>query len=220
MESKLGLHDLLARLVPGGAFLWALSWILTSAGLEGIPKLTGGIAETAAFVLVAYVAGVALDSVGRWTVEAALYKIIGRPSSRFLVDHPGVGESEREHYRNVAQTLVPKRSQITFDGDGAADNSHFVCRRAIALYGSRTEKMLSMSAQYGMHRTLVACCFVLQWLSVVLAVVQRLSWWPAIGLLGLGALFFFGTNHWGFNVCRTAMDLADEEFRKRVESFD
>ncbi|MDO8655545.1 MAG: hypothetical protein Q7R48_04040 [bacterium] len=117
MESRLGLYDLLARLVPGGFLLWGLAWMAGQAGLEWLlPNGMSSASQAIAFVLVAYVLGLVAHAVGDWVIEAAIYRVKGKPSEQYLADDPTPSRKSRVWIRESMQALAPSAS-LDFSGD-------------------------------------------------------------------------------------------------------
>lgn len=211
MQEKLSQYDLLARLVPGGALLWTVNWVLISSKIGSIPIGQGGITEAIAFALIAYVVGLILDSLGRWTVEPVLYRIFGKPSRTFLVDDNRISELDRQHFRTLATTRVGSDIEFSFEGTKGNEASDFLCRRVIGLFGTADDKVRSMFVQYTLHRSLTAAMLIVMLSSSYSCIFGMAPFWILGIELALLAILFLGANHWGFRIVRTTFDQLDRD---------
>jgi hypothetical protein len=211
MQEKLSQYDLLGRLVPGGALLWAANWTMTSSKSGVIPIVQGGITEAVAYALVAYVAGLFLDSVGRWIVEPLVYKLFGKPSRTFLNGFRGLSDTERAHYRQLANTRLRLSEEDALNDKTSSEKTEFVSQRVMTLFGQSTEKGKSMSVQYTLHRSLSAALILLLGWSLFLWTKGKIGWTPMSIELCCLVVFVLGVNHWGFGMMRATFQQLDAD---------
>lgn len=217
MESRLGLYDLLTRLVPGGAFLWGLSLFVSASEVSGIP-VEGGLAVAASFVVVSYVAGVFLDTIGRLTAEALFFGVFGKPSEQLLLKSSGNKERQARRYRHIAikKGLLPRDATFERNETGKS-NSHSACLDALTRYDGKSEKMRSISAQYILHRSLIAACLLLLIPSINGLATNRLDWAPTVVISALAVVFFMALSHWGYTMFKVALNMleVDDSVKER-----
>lgn len=197
METKLGLYDLLARLVPGGFTLWALNWMSSVSGRSMLPPMgENGFPEAASVVLVAYVLGLVAHSFGSWLVEPLLFRLFGRPS--------------RDHLKNP---LILNALLATSIGHGLVEvhtnetARRELFRRALALV-SDDAKIQAIQSQYGLHRTMAMVAIALFIVSLVAWKLAELSLWFAVGWLSFSVTFLLSTRKWDYTFTRCALDAA------------
>jgi len=214
VESKLGLYDLLARLVPGGFLLWGLAWMAGQAGLGWLlPNGMSSASQAIAFVLVAYVFGLVSHALGDWVIEGAIYRVKGRPSDQYLVD-----ESPKRRYRVLLresiQTLSPNAS-LDFSGDPDSKKraSHEAFRLALNYVEDTSPKVQALQAQYGLHRSIAAACLLLTVTSLVGLIQAILPWGFFAGFGLLAGLFTMATYKWGCNLVRGTIEVAASRLR-------
>lgn len=210
MEARLALYDILTRLVPGGFFLWALHllWPNLSGSIPG--PGTGEIANGGAWFVLSYVAGYALDHMGRMVVEPLARAIGGgNPARRWLVDHPKVGDQERTELRQLAeQSIGIEQAQFAGTPDSARECSARAFRIALALCEDTSEKVKAIRAQYGLNRTITSACFTLLILGAVKAVAVPHFWIYPVGFLLIGLVFLLGTRHYDTALVRNVFQVA------------
>lgn len=104
MLPKFGLYDFLANLIPGLAFLWALSWLAQFFGHTPIIPISGSIGDASVLIAWAYIVGLLIQGVAQGVVERiVLASSGGFPSARWLIDG-GEGFTE-EHRRQLKEAI-------------------------------------------------------------------------------------------------------------------
>jgi len=87
MIQKFGLYDFLANLIPGLAFLWALSWLAQFFGHTPIIPVSGSIGDASVLIAWAYIVGLLIQGVGQSIVERIVLAVAGGfPSARWLLN--------------------------------------------------------------------------------------------------------------------------------------
>src|SRR2546428_1612782 len=100
MLQKFGLYDFLANLIPGLAFLWALSWLGQFFGHTPIIPISESIGDASVLIAWAFIVGLLIQGVAQGVVERIVLAVAGGfPSSRWLFDG-GKGFTE-EHRRQL-----------------------------------------------------------------------------------------------------------------------
>lgn len=210
METKLGLYDLLARLMPGGFLLWGLAWMAGQAGLAWLlPDDMSSASQAIAFVLVAYVLGLVTHALGDWVIEPVIEKVKGRPSEQYLSGDESPKRKSRTWLRESIQTLAPSAS-IDFSGDPESKKraSHEAFRLALNYVEDSSTKVQALQAQYGLHRSIAAACLMLTVAAMVGLIAGDLPWGFSVAFGLLTGLFIVATYKWGCNLVRGALEVA------------
>jgi hypothetical protein len=209
MESKLGLYDLLSRLVPGGFLLWGLGWIASEADIRDLPPGLTPATEAVAFILISYVAGLVAHALGDWLIEPVIVRLKGRPSERYLSR-----VNEKSSASIVAIRDAVEKGQfgtsISFSGDQALKRkaSHRAFRLALAMVEEKSSKVQALQAQYGLHRSLAAANALLTVICIVESCRTDLPWAFSIAFATLTIFFCVATYKWGFNLVRGVFETA------------
>jgi len=104
MLQKFALYDFLANLIPGLAFLWALSWLAQFFGHTPIIPISGSIGDASVLIAWAYIVGLLIQGAAQGVVERiVLASTGGFPSARWLIDG-GEGFTE-EHRRQLKEAI-------------------------------------------------------------------------------------------------------------------
>ncbi len=126
MLQKFGLYDFLANLIPGLAFLWALSWLGQFFGHTPIIPISESIGDASVLIAWAFIVGLLIQGVAQGVVERIVLAVTGGfPSSRWLFDG-GKGFTE-EHRRQLKGAIDQKKLSdrpLTF-------NAHYGLFRAL-----------------------------------------------------------------------------------------
>src|SRR2546428_2182942 len=103
MLQKFGLYDFLANLIPGLAFLWALSWLGQFFGHTPIIPISESIGDASVLIAWAFIVGLLIQGVAQGVVERIVLAVTGGfPSSRWLFDGgKGVSEENRRELKGA-----------------------------------------------------------------------------------------------------------------------
>jgi hypothetical protein len=196
VEGKLGLYDILGRVVPGGFLLWAARWIDVPSGIDS--TLKGEPAAQAVFLLiVAYALGLLCSAVGGFAIQKLVWRLAGQPSHKFL---KGNGK--------VADQLA----ELDLDGgwkkEPTVDNARLAFFCCLAIVEDGSPKLQSIQAQYGIHRNLGGAAFILTVASVYGTGFLGKDWRQILVWLVATIVFGCATAKWGETFARNAFHLA------------
>jgi len=166
MLQKFGLYDFLANLIPGLAFLWALSWLGQFFGHTPIIPISESIGDASVLIAWAFIVGLLIQGVAQGVVERIVLAVTGGfPSSRWLFDG-GKGFTE-EHRRQLKGAIrdyfaEPVEPEIPKDADEKTAKKLRLRRYQELFYlcynlvdqKKLSDRPLTFNAHYGLFRAL------------------------------------------------------------------
>ena len=185
MLQKFGLYDFLANLIPGLAFLWALSWLAQFFGHTPIIPISGSIGEASVLIAWAYIVGLLIQGVAQSIVERIVLALTGGfPSSRWLIDGgEGFTEQHRGQLKDAIHNYFGESVEPTIPKEADGKTARRLCLRRYQevfylcynLVDQRklSDRPLTFNAHYGLFRALVTFSFMLL---VVFGAALALRW--------------------------------------------
>jgi F0F1-type ATP synthase assembly protein I len=167
MMQKFGLYDVIANLIPGLAFLWALSWLGQFLGHTPIIPISGSIGDASVLIAWAYIVGLLIQGVAQSAVERIVLAVTGGfPSSRWLIDG---GEGFTEEHRSQLKEAIhdyfgePVEPKIPKDTDEKISKKlrlrkyqelFYLCYNLVD-QKKLSDRPLAFNAHYGLFRALL-----------------------------------------------------------------
>ena len=182
MLGRFGVYDFIANLIPGLAFLWALSWLAQFFGHRPIIPISGSIGDTTVMIAWAYIVGLLLQGIAQGVVERAVLVLSGGfPSAKWLLEG---GECFTDQHRKALKEAIHDYfgepvEPVIANGLDAKTRDALRLRRYQELfylcYNLVEQKKLSdrpliFNAQYGLFRALLT-------FALMLLVVFSISFW-------------------------------------------
>jgi hypothetical protein len=104
MLQKFGLYEFLANLIPGLAFISALSWLAEFFGHKAVLPLTGAVGEASVLIAWSYIVGLLLQGIAEGLVEKLVLLVTGGyPSWRWMIE--GEKGFTPEHRTKLKDTI-------------------------------------------------------------------------------------------------------------------
>jgi hypothetical protein len=205
MLGRFGIYDLIAVLIPGIFFLWAIGTLAEISAIQSAVPLSGGLAETSVLIVLGYVTGLLLQGISQQMTERALIWYWGGfPSARWLL--PEDARFSRTYREELAAALLKKFGIVLELEPPAREPREVIFKRNQEIFYRcyrAVEKLSELpqvfNAQYGLFRSLLTT-FVL----LVVVSVCRTVWLytsgrglnAQVGLLGglsiIGAIISYG----------------------------
>lgn len=170
---KLGLYDLIANLIPGLAFLWALSWLAQFFGYTPIVPISGSIGDTSVLVAWAYIVGLLIQGVAQSIVERIVLTLTGGfPSAKWLLEGgDGFTEQHRRRLKDAIHDYFGEPVEPAIPKDAKAE---FVRKMRLRRYQEvfylcynvvdqkkLSDRPLAFNAHYGLFRSLLTFALIL-----------------------------------------------------------
>lgn len=197
METKISLHDLLSRLLPGSIFLMAFNALRASANLVSINWLTDPIQNLLAF---GYMVGLILYALSG-ILEWILFKVAGGwPAERYLLE-----ESSADHV-DVLPALKTIRAFRFLEEPLSREMSDRAHSLALAATSDSSLKVQACHAQYAMHRVMATTLLALSFVAAYLHFTAPLSVWWSWTFAAGATVFLSATYKWNKTLCKIAFD--------------
>ncbi|MFQ6673816.1 MAG: hypothetical protein ACE5GH_03390 [Fidelibacterota bacterium] len=198
MVQKLSLYDFLANLIPGLAFLGALSWLGQFLHYPRIIPIADSIGETSVLLAWAYIVGLLIQGIAQGVVEKIVLAMTGGfPSARWLLDNE-YGFSP--DYKTRLKKAIGEYFQISVEPKLPDNLSRKAAKKAklsryqelfYLCYNLVDQKKLSdrplaFNAHYGLFRAL----FTLSLILLLLFISVTIWKWEYISQQGATSLFY------------------------------
>ena len=197
MVQRFGLYDFLANLIPGLAFLWALSWLAQFFGHTPIIPISASIGDASVLIAWAYIVGLLIQGVAQSIIERIVLAATGGfPSARWLLDGgEGFTEQHRRQLKDAIHNSFGEPVEPTIPKDADKKTGRNAClRRYQELFylcynlvdqKKLSDRPLAFNAHYGLFRALFTFTLML-----VIIFGSTLVWkWKEISQSGSVGLF-------------------------------
>lgn len=173
MLQKFGLYEFLANLIPGLAFLSALSWLAQFFGHAPIVTISGSISDASVLIAWAYITGLLIQGIAHNLVERAILAATGGfPSWRWLIDGgEGFTPEHREKLKDAIRDYFgePVEPSIPKDINGKKALEFVRARYQEVFYQclnlveqkKLSDRPLAFNAHYGLFRALLTFMLML-----------------------------------------------------------
>jgi len=173
MLGKFGVYDFIANLIPGLAFLWALSWLAQFFGYRPVVPISGSIGDTSVLIAWGYIVGLLLQGVAQGVVERTVLLLSGGfPSARWLVEggerftgehRKRLKEAIHDYFGEAIEPIISK----DLDAKAAAElrlrryqEVFYLCYNLVE-QKKLSDRPLIFNAQYGLFRALLTFSLML-----------------------------------------------------------
>jgi hypothetical protein len=166
MLGKFGVYDFIANLIPGLAFLWALSWLAQLFGHKPIIPISGSIGDTSIVIAWGYIVGLLIQGIAQGVVERGVLALTGGfPSARWLMDGAECfTDQHRKRLKEAIQDYFGEAVEPTIAKDADARTAStsrlrryqelfYLCYNLVE-QKKLSDRPLIFNAQYGLFRAL------------------------------------------------------------------
>jgi len=173
MLQKLGPYEFLATLIPGLAFISAVSWLAQFFGYSPILPISSTIGETSALIAWSYIVGLLLQGIAEGVVEKiVLAATRGYPSWRWMIEG-GEGftpehtirlkEAIQDYFGEPSEPTVPANAtrQQILDGQRKKYQELFYLCFNLVEQKKLSDRPLAFNAHYGLFRALLTFTLIL-----------------------------------------------------------
>lgn len=173
MLQKLGLYEFLANLIPGLAFISALSWLTQFFGHQPVLPITGAIGETSVLIAWSYLVGLLLQGIAEGLVEKLVLIVTGAyPSWRWLIEggegftpehRAKLKDAIRDYFGEpIEPTILPSASakQIRDAQRVKYQELFYLCFNLVE-QKKLSDRPLSFNAHYSLFRGLLTLTLLL-----------------------------------------------------------
>jgi len=155
MIARFSIYDLIAAVIPGIFFLWAVSFMSSSIDIP----FTGGLAETSVLVALGYVTGLILQGISQGLTEKILLKAWGGfPSARWLLPDDNKFSNE---YKSKIKQIVEDKYSLKADDEQSKEEQlkrnqeiFYLCYNAVDKE-KLSDRPQIFNAHYGLFRCLL-----------------------------------------------------------------
>ena len=155
MIARFSIYDLIAAVIPGIFFLWAVSFMSSSIDIP----FTGGLAETSVLVALGYVTGLILQGISQGLTEKILLKAWGGfPSARWLLPDNNKFSNE---YKSKIKQIVEDKYSLKADDEQSKEEQlkrnqeiFYLCYNAVDKE-KLSDRSQIFNAHYGLFRCLL-----------------------------------------------------------------
>ncbi|MBW2063565.1 MAG: hypothetical protein JRJ03_01405 [Deltaproteobacteria bacterium] len=155
MIARFSIYDLIAAVIPGIFFLWAVSYMSSSIDIP----FTGGLAETSVLVALGYVTGLILQGISQGLTEKILLKAWGGfPSARWLLPDNNKFSNE---YKSKIRQIVEDKYSLKADDEQSKEEQlkrnqeiFYLCYNAVDKE-KLSDRPQIFNAHYGLFRCLL-----------------------------------------------------------------
>jgi hypothetical protein len=173
MLQKFGLYEVLANLIPGIAFISAVSWLAQFFGHNSVLPITGAVGEASALIAWSYVVGLLLQGIGEGVIEKMVLALTGGyPSWRWMIEG---GEGFTPEHRSklkdairgyfgeaVEPTTAPNATprEVLEAQRRKYQELFYLCLNLVE-QKKLSDRPLTFNAHYGLFRVLLTFALVL-----------------------------------------------------------
>jgi hypothetical protein len=168
MLQKFGPYELLANLIPGLAFISAISWLAEFFGHKPVLPITGTIGEASALIAWSYIIGLLLQGIAEGIVEkVVLASTGGYPSWRWMIEggegftpeHRGkLKDAIRDYFGETVEPTVPANAspqQVLAARRRKYQELFYLCLNLVE-QRKLSDRPLAFNTHYGLFRVLLA----------------------------------------------------------------
>ncbi|MGA2480368.1 MAG: hypothetical protein ABSG63_16585 [Spirochaetia bacterium] len=173
MLQKFGLYEFLANLIPGLAFISALSWLAEFFGHKPVLPITGTVGEASALVAWAYIVGLLLQGIAEGLVEKfVLAATGGYPSWQWMIEggkgftpehRTKLKDAIRDYFGETVEPTIPSDAtqQQVLDAQRHKYQELFYLCLNLVEQKKLSDRPLSFNTHYGLFRGLLTFTLML-----------------------------------------------------------
>ncbi len=197
MIQKFGVYDFLANLIPGLAFVWAVTWIGQFLNSSSLVPIAGSLAETTVLIAWAFIVGLLIQGIAQGGVEKIdLATTCGLTSARWLLEgERGLSPEYRDELKKAigayfTVSVEPNLANNIEEKDAREvrlrryQELFYLCYNLVELK-KLSDRPLAFNAHYGLFRALLTLSLILLPLFSSVAIWK----WQAISQQGAAGLF-------------------------------
>lgn len=185
MLQKFGPYEFLANLIPGLAFISAISWLAEFFGHKPVMTFTGPLAEASALIAWSYIIGLLLQGIAEGLVERIVLACTGGyPSWRWMIeDGEGFTPEHRAKLKDAIRDCFGETVEPSVPSDYSPQEVLAVRKRKyqelfylclnVVEQKKLSDRPLAFNAHYGLFRVLLTLNVVLL---AVFATALALHW--------------------------------------------
>jgi hypothetical protein len=185
MVQKFGIYGIVANLVPGLAFLWALSWLAAFFGHGTVVPVSGSIGDASVLIAWAYITGLLIQGIAQSIVEKIILAATGGfPSARWLFDgDEAFSEQHRKELKEAISNYFGDPVEPAFPVDAGPKKARalrlrryqevfYLCYNLVD-QKKLSDRPLAFNAHYGLFRAVFTMTLMLV---VVFATALASKW--------------------------------------------
>ena len=168
MLQKFGPYEFLANLIPGLAFISAVSWLADFFGHRPVLPITGTVGETSALIAWAYVVGLLMQGIAEGVVEKIVLAWTGGyPSWRWMIEggdgftpehRSKLKDAIREYFGETVEPRIPTNAsprEVLNARRRRYQELFYLCFNLVE-QKKLSDRPLAFNAHYGLFRVLLA----------------------------------------------------------------
>lgn len=225
METKFSFYDFISNIIPGAVVLWSFSFLLRSLPISIPIQISGGVAETTIFLILAYFVGNLVQTLSKRYENRLRTAWDGFPSVRFLREEDSFYSEDFKTALRKAITTFFKLpdSPASFEDASAegikkAKDKHnqelFNLCYTFVENNKASDKPYILNSLYGFFRGLITAS------SICILIFGVLTLWRFVEII------WYGGNVWSLIVAVVllaffvfARKLSKERTKQRSENF-
>jgi hypothetical protein len=173
MLQKFGLYEFLANLIPGLAFISALSWLAEFFGHKPVLPITGTVGEASVLIAWSYIVGLLLQGVAEGLVEKLVLVVTGGyPSWRWMIEggkgftpehRTKLKDAIRDYFGEPVEPTIPSNAtqDKVLDGQRRRYQELFYLCLNLVEQKKLSDRPLSFNTHYSLFRGLLTFTLLL-----------------------------------------------------------
>jgi hypothetical protein len=240
MLQKFGLYEFLANLIPGLAFISALSWLAQFFGHQPVLPITGAVGEASVLIAWSYIVGLLLQGIAEGLVEKfVLFVTGGYPSWRWMIEGGGgftpehrvkLKDAIRDYFGEPVEPTIPPNASHNkvLDAQRRKYQELFYLCLNLVEQKKLSDRPLSFNTHYGLFRGLLTftlllmpvfgSALVFHWAEVIQRNATGLFQWILLLLLAAAIVSYFRMIKRGEDFARSIYDLFFSFYRNEASA--